>query len=130
MRIFLGATFIYAAVDKILDENFLQPDQPTSLKAQIEAFSQISPIGSYLPIVINNSVIFGVLVILSELIVGFLTLIGKAKFLAAIGGAVLSLSFWLVATWQVRPYFYAADPAYLAMWIVYALAVIPSKYSK
>ena len=130
MRIILGATFIYAAVDKILDESFLQPDQPTSLKAQIEAFGQISPIGSYLPIVINNSVIFGVLVILSELIVGFLTLIGKAKFLAAIGGAVLSLSFWLVATWQVRPYFYAADPAYLAMWIVYALAVMPSKYSK
>jgi len=130
LRLFLGITFIYAGLDKILDESFLQPEQPTSLKAQIEAFSQISPVGEYLPIVINNSVIFGVLVILAELTVGFLTLIGKAKFLAALGGVLLSLSFWLVATWQVRPYFYAADPAYLAMWVVYALAVFPKKYSK
>lgn len=127
MRLFLGITFIYAALDKILDENFLQPDSPTSLKSQIAAFSQISPIGEYLNIVINNSVIFGVLIILSELMVGALTLLGRAKFLAALAGALLSLSFWLVATWQVRPYFYAADPAYLAMWIVYAIAVLPKR---
>jgi thiosulfate dehydrogenase [quinone] large subunit len=130
LRLFLSITFIYAAVDKILDPNFLQPDAPTSLKSQIEAFSQISPIGQYLPIVINNSVVFGVLIILAELVVGTLTLIGRAKFLAATTGAAISLTFWLVATWQVRPYFYAADPAYLAMWIVYALAVIPKKRSR
>lgn len=126
----MGGTFIYAGVDKILDENFLQPTAPTSLRSQIEAFSQISPIGEYLNIVIENSVVFGVLIILLEISVGFLTLIGRAKFLAAISGAAMSLSFWLVATWQVRPYFYAADPAYLAMWVVYALAVIPKKYVK
>jgi thiosulfate dehydrogenase (quinone) large subunit len=127
LRLFLGITFIYAAIDKILDENFLQPESPTSLKSQVSAFSQISPIGEYLNIVINNSVVFGVLIILSEITVGTLTLLGKAKFIAALAGAFLSLSFWLVATWQVRPYFYAADPAYLAMWIVYALAVLPKR---
>ena len=130
MRLFLGLTFIYAGIDKILDESYLQPDQPTSLRAQIEAFSQISPIGNYLTVVVNNSVLFGILLILVELTVGFLTLIGRAKFIAALAGAFLSLSFWLVATWQVRPYFYAADPAYLAMWVVYALAVWPKKYSR
>ncbi len=130
MRLFLGITFIYAAVHKILDEAFLQPDSPASFKAQISAFSQISPVGEYLSLIINNSVVFGVIVILAELIIGTLTLIGRAKFLAAVGGIVLSLSFWLVATWQVRPYFYAADPAYLVMWIVYAISVIPKKYSR
>lgn len=74
--------------------------------------------------------IFGILLVLIELTVGFLTLIGRAKFIAALAGAFISLSFWLVATWQVRPYFYAADPAYLAMWVVYALAVLPRKYSR
>jgi thiosulfate dehydrogenase [quinone] large subunit len=108
----------------------LQPDNPTSFKAQISAFSQISPVGEYLSLIINNSVVFGVIVILAELTIGTLTLIGRAKFLAAVGGIVLSLSFWLVATWQVRPYFYAADPAYLVMWIVYAVSVIPKKYSR
>ena len=127
MRLFLGITFIYAAIDKILDETFLQPESPTSFRSQIEAFSQVSPVGDYLSIVINNSVVFGVLVILSEILVGALTLLGKAKFLAALAGAFLSLSFWLVATWQVRPYFYAADPAYLVMWIVYAVSVLPKR---
>ena len=127
MRLFLGITFIYAAIHKILGETFLQPESPTSFRSQIEAFSQISPVGDYLSIVINNSVVFGVLVILSEILVGALTLLGKAKFLAALAGAFLSLSFWLVATWQVRPYFYAADPAYLVMWIVYAISVLPKR---
>lgn len=130
LRLFLGITFVYAAVVKILDTSFLQPDAPSSLKAQVEVYSQISPIGQFLPIVINNSVIFGVLIILAELLVGTLTLVGRAKFLAALTGAGISLSLWLVASWQVRPYFYAADPAYLTMWIVYALAVVPKKRSR
>ena len=130
MRLFLGVTFIYAAVHKILDEAFLQPEDPTSFRSQIAAFSQISPIGEYLTIVINNSVIFGVIVILLEITIGALTLLGRAKLIAALAGALFSLSLWLVATWQVRPYFYAANPAYLAMWLVYALAVVPRKYSK
>ncbi|MGA0078135.1 MAG: TQO small subunit DoxD [Candidatus Nanopelagicales bacterium] len=130
LRLFLGGTFLYAGIYKILDEGFLQPEEPTSLRAQVEAFSQISPVSAYLSIVIDNSVLFGILIILIELTIGFLTLIGRAKFLAATAGIFLSLTLWLVATWQVRPYFYASNPAYLAMWVVYALAVVPKKYSK
>lgn len=130
LRLFLGITFFYAAVYKILDVNFLQPDAPTSLRSQIEAFAQISPVGQFLPIVINNSVIFGVLLIVAELLVSTLTLIGRVKFLAAASGAALSLTFWLVSSWQVRPYFEASDPAFLTMWVAYALAVIPKKRSR
>ena len=45
LRVFLGATFVYAGVDKLVDPNFLQATGPGSIGAQLDAFVRVSPIG-------------------------------------------------------------------------------------
>ena len=44
LRIFLGVTFVYAGVDKLIDPAFLQASGPGSIGAQLEAFIRVSPI--------------------------------------------------------------------------------------
>src|SRR6476646_2807489 len=44
LRAFLGATFVYAGLDKILDPAFLQATGPGSIGAQLDSFVRVSPI--------------------------------------------------------------------------------------
>jgi thiosulfate dehydrogenase (quinone) large subunit len=67
------------------------------------------------------------LIIAAEIGVGVFTLLGVGALLAALGGIALTLTLWLSTSWNVRPYFLAADPAYLALWSVYAVDLYRSR---
>lgn len=123
LRAFLGLTFIYAGWDKVSDPLFITQGFVDS----VTAYSQTSPISSLLTMAAERPEIFGWLIIISELAIGAFTLTGAAAFPAAAGGAALSLTLWLSSSWNVRPYFLAADPAYLVMWVVYALSLTRPK---
>lgn len=119
LRAFLGLTFIYAGWHKASDPNFI----PRGFTDSVGAFASTSPISSLLEIAVDSPTVFAWGIIAAEIGVGVFTLLGLAPLLAALSGIALTVVLWLSSSWNVRPYFLAADPAYLALWGVYALAL-------
>lgn len=119
LRAFLGITFIYAGWHKASDPNFIAQGFADS----VAAFASTSPISQVLDIALSAPELFAWAIIATEIGVGIFTLLGVAGLTAALGGVLLSLTLWLSSSWNVRPYFLAADPAYLALWSVYAIAL-------
>jgi thiosulfate dehydrogenase [quinone] large subunit len=117
LRLFLGVTFTKAGVDKFADRAFFDPAEPTSIAAQIAAFRQTSPLRPLLGIAADHATVVGVLMALGEIAVGVATLLGVRVRLAALGGALISLSLLLTVTWRTRPYYYGSDIVFLASWL-------------
>ncbi len=116
-RIFLGATFTFAGLQKLADPNFFDAKVATSFQGQLSLFRESSPIRGLLGPVASHAVLFGVLVALAEVAVGLGTLLGLWTRLAAAGGALLSLSFLLTVSWSTRPYYYGSDIVFLVAWL-------------
>jgi thiosulfate dehydrogenase [quinone] large subunit len=69
---------------------------------------------------------FGCAIAIGELAVGLGTLVGLLGRLAALGGALISLSLWLTVSWTATPYYYGNDLAYLMAWLPLVLAGTPT----
>jgi thiosulfate dehydrogenase [quinone] large subunit len=122
VRFFFGVTFVYAGLDKLLDPSFFDPSSPTSIAAQLAAFARVSPLAPLAKISEPFATPIGLLIALAEIAIGLGALTGLAYRLAALGGAALSLLFWLTASWATHPYYYGPDLPYAAGWLVLALA--------
>jgi thiosulfate dehydrogenase (quinone) large subunit len=123
LRLFLGVTFLYAGLDKLLDPSFFDPASPSGIRAQLEAFTHVSPLAPLIQAVaLPFPVAIGVLMALGEIAVGLGALTGLAYRLSAAGGAVISLTLLLTASWTVRPYYLGNDLPYLLGWVTLALA--------
>lgn len=127
LRIWLGATFLYAGWNKASDGAFFTPGSSRYIGSQLLGFSHGSPIGPLLRLASHQAAFVGWVTLLSEMAIGIAILLNVASLPAAIFGALLSLTLWLSSSWQVRPYFLASDPAYLVMWSAYALSLVPRK---
>ena len=121
IRAFFGATFLYAGLDKVLDPTFLDPTSPGSITAQLQAFARVSPLAPLVRLAEPWAPAVGVLIALAEIAIGLGALTGLAFRAAAVGGAALSLLFFLTASWTTHPYYYGPDLPYAIGWI--ALAV-------
>jgi thiosulfate dehydrogenase [quinone] large subunit len=122
LRLFLGATFVIAGLDKLLDPRFFDASSPTSIQAQMEAFVHLSPIGGLVQLGVPFAVLIGLAIAFAEIAAGLGALTGLAFRLAAGLGAVLSILFFLTASWATRPFYYGADLPYAAGWVTLALA--------
>lgn len=123
LRLFLGFSFIAASLYKLMDPEFFDPGKAGYIGTQIQGFAQGSPIGGFLSTVAEpNAMLFGIMVVAGEMAIGLATVFGLFSRLAAIFGMLLSLTFWLSATWQVQPFFYGADLPFAVGWLVLALA--------
>jgi len=122
LRIFLGVTFLYAGIDKLLDPRFFDATDPASITAQLAAFARDSPLSPLIKLVEPYALPIGLLIAVSEIAIGLGALSGLAFRVAAVGGAVLSLVFWLSASWATHPYYYGPDLPYAAGWLTLALA--------
>jgi thiosulfate dehydrogenase [quinone] large subunit len=123
LRLFLGATFVYAGLQKLTDSGFLQAGSRTYIGAQLQGFAPRSPIGGLLNwIGANVAIETGLIVIVVELVVGAAVLVGFRTRWFATAGAVLNLLLFLSATWDVFPYFLGSDSIYAAAWITLAIA--------
>ncbi|MEI7798517.1 MAG: TQO small subunit DoxD, partial [Actinomycetes bacterium] len=127
LRLWLGVTFTYAGIDKALDGGFLNPDATTYIGKQLAGFAQQSPISPLLNKMIEHATLVGAGTMVGEIAIGLATLFGVLPFLAAVAGAGLSAALWLSSTFHTTPYFLAPDTAYLIMWLVFALAILPRK---
>ena len=127
LRLWLGVTFTYAGIHKALDGGFLNPDATTYIGKQLAGFAQQSPISPLLNKMVEHATLVGAGTMVGEIAIGLATLFGVLPFLAAVAGAGLSASLWLSSTFYTTPYFLAPDTAYLIMWLVFALSVMPRK---
>ncbi|MGA4850735.1 DoxX family protein [Streptomyces sp. G5(2025)] len=125
LRIFLGVTFIYAGLDKLTDSTFMRADGADSIGATMEGVRDISAIPALVDLSLKNPVGFGYAIALGELVVGIGTLLGLFARIAALGGALISLSLWLTVSWSTEPYYYGNDLPYMFCWVPLVLAGAP-----
>jgi len=118
LRVLLGATFIYAGLQKLMSPGFFDPRGPASIYAQMSAAAQTSPIHALVAPLVPYSGLVGHAIALGEIGVGAGALIGLFTRPAAIGGAALSVSFWLTVNAHVHPYFFIPDIPWAALWVV------------
>ena len=123
LRLFLGVTFVYAGIQKVTDPQFFNPRATGYIGNQIIGFAHGSPIHSFLMnVVLPHSHFLGIAIILGEIAIGLGTLAGFLLRPAAFLGMLLSLMFFLSASWHVYPYFYGADIVFVFAWITMLLA--------
>lgn len=123
LRAFLGVTFVYAGIQKLTDPQFFRPSAPGYIGRQIASFAHGSPIsGLLLHTALPHATFFGALIAYGEIAIGVGTLVGLFARPAAAFGLLLSLIFFLSASWKVHPYFYGADIVFVFAWLSLALA--------
>lgn len=122
LRLFLGITFVYAGIQKLTDPQFFAPNANGYIGRQITAFAAGSPLrGLLLNVALPHAALFGSLVAWGELAIGVGALLGLLLRPAAFFGVVLSLLFFLSASWRVHPYFYGSDIVFLFAWLTLLL---------
>ena len=123
LRLFLGVTFIYAGLQKLTDPQYFNPKAVGYIGKQIIGFAHGSPLQNVLiRVAVPHAMLFGALVAYGELAIGLGALLGILLRPAAFFGLLLSLIFFLTASWHVFPYFYGADIVFVFAWITLLLA--------
>jgi thiosulfate dehydrogenase (quinone) large subunit len=123
LRLFLSITFLYAGIQKLTDPQFFNRSATGFIGKQILAFAHGSPIHNILlHVVLPHAVFFGAVIALGEMAIGIGTLVGILFRPAAFFGMLLSLLFFLSASWHVYPYFYGADIVFFFAWTPLLLA--------
>jgi len=116
LRVFLGGTFLYAGLSKILDTHYLDHTSPLGVHAQMLHAATTSPIGPLVSFAAEHPTVFGLAIAFGEIAVGLGTLLGLFTRVAALGGFLLALSFFLTVSWTTRPYYFGADIVFAAAW--------------
>jgi thiosulfate dehydrogenase [quinone] large subunit len=125
LRIFLGGTFLYAGIDKLTDPAFLAAGGTGSLGDMLRQVHDSAALPQLVELAQKSPVDFGYAIAIGELAVGIGTVVGLLGRLAAFGGAVISLTFWLTVSWSTTPYYYGNDLAYLMAWVPLIFAGAP-----
>jgi thiosulfate dehydrogenase [quinone] large subunit len=113
LRAFLGITMIYAGLLKFFDPNYLDPNSPNGVQQQMLASATTSPIGFLVSFTADHAAMFGLTIAFGELAVGLGVLLGLWTRIAAIGGFLLSMSFFLTVSWGTDPYFFGPDIVFM-----------------
>lgn len=122
LRLFLGATFIYAGLQKLANPNFFNSKSPISIHSQLVDATHTSPIAFLLSHLEKGATIVGLLIAFGEFAVGIGTLLGLWTRVAAIGGLLLSLSLFLTVSYHTSPYFTGADIVFFFAWMPFIVA--------
>jgi thiosulfate dehydrogenase [quinone] large subunit len=125
LRLFLGATFIYAGVDKFTDSAFLNGKGSGSLAQVLEASHDAAAIPAMIELAQNDPKTFGIAIAAGEIAAGLGALVGMWTRLAALGGMLISMSLWLTVSWASDPYYYGNDLPYMVLWIPLIFAGAP-----
>lgn len=123
MRLFLGISFLAAGFDKLADPAFLNPQASAYIGRQIAGFAVGTPLEGFLMnIAVPNADLFGIMVMGGEICIGVATLLGLLTRFSAAMGLLLNLTFFLSATWDIRPFYLGADLPYTIGWLTLMLA--------
>ena len=122
LRAFLGVTFCFAGLQKLANPSFFRSSTPGSFSEQLRGAIATSPLHHLLGVALHAPALVAVLISLGELAVGLGTLLGLLARVAAVGGLLLSLTFFLTISFNDRPYYYGADIVFLFAWTPFVLA--------
>lgn len=123
LRLFLGATFVYAGIQKLSDPGFLRPGAPTYIGTQLTSFASGSPGGFILrTFAIPHPTVAGVGVAILEIAIGLCAFLGLMTRYAAAGGLALNLLLFLTSSWHTSPYFLGPDIVFVFAWLPFVLA--------
>ncbi|WFB08918.1 DoxX family protein [Streptomyces sp. LX-29] len=125
LRLFLGVTFVYAGLDKLTTPGFFAATGVDSLGAQMRGVRDSAAVPWLVDLALKSPEGFGYAIAFGELAVGLGTLFGLLARVAALGGALISLSLWLTVSWRTEPYYYGNDLVYLMAWLPLVLAGAP-----
>ncbi|HVB05169.1 MAG TPA: Rieske (2Fe-2S) protein [Acidimicrobiales bacterium] len=122
LRAFLGVTFVFAGLQKLANQNFFSATAPGSFQEQLRGSILTSPLHHLLSPVLPLATLVAVVISLGEVAVGLGTLLGLFGRVAALGGLLLSLSFFLTVSFNDNPYYYGPDIVFLFAWTPFVLA--------
>ncbi|MEV0278145.1 DoxX family protein [Streptomyces sp. NPDC050610] len=125
LRVFLGVTFIYAGLDKLTDSAFLSDSGQGSIGELMRSVHGSAAVPALIDLALKSPAGFGYAIAFGELAVGIGVLLGILGRVAALGGALISLTLWLTVSWATEPYYYGNDLAYLMAWLPLILAGTP-----
>jgi thiosulfate dehydrogenase [quinone] large subunit len=121
LRAFLGVTFCYAGLQKLANRDFFQASNPASIQAQLRASALATPVGHLTAPIAHVAVLVGLVIAFGEIAVGIGTLLGLYARVAATGGMLLALSFFLTVSYNTSPYYYGPDIVFTFAWTTLAL---------
>jgi thiosulfate dehydrogenase [quinone] large subunit len=130
LRAFLGATFLFAGIQKFLDPNFLRPGGGDYIGTQLTGFANGTPAAPLMRALAQAPMLAGVGIALLEIAIGLGTLLGVAMLAAAFAGFAVNVTLWLSATWHTHPYFLGSDSIYAVAWLALALAIIEIEHDR
>lgn len=123
LRVFLGATFVYAGMQKLSDPGYLTPGAGTYIGTQLRQFAHGTPGGFLLrALALPHPGLAGVLAAVVELVIGLLVLAGWLTRSAALGGLAVNLLLFLTNSWKTQPYFLGSDIVFVFAWLPLVLA--------
>jgi len=122
LRAFLGVTFCYAGLQKLSNPQFFAAANPISIQSQMAAAVRRSPVHALIHPLTHIAVPIGIVLAVGELAVGMGTLVGLWTRVAAVGGAIISLSLLLTVSFHSSPYYTGADIVFLAAWAPFMVA--------
>jgi len=122
LRLFLGATFLFAGLQKLANPDFLRASSPLSIHAQLVGSTHTSPIGGLLNHLAGAANAIGVLVAIGEVAIGVGALLGLLTRVAAIGGVLVSFSLFLTISFHSHPFYTGSDIVFLFAWTPFVLA--------
>ncbi len=122
LRVFLGATFLYAGAQHLTDPSYFDPTRPGFIGRLIIQYAVGSPLHDFLLGVVEpHAVSFGYLVATGEVLIGLAVLSGLLFRIACVAGLALNLTFFLSATWTVFPFYFGSDIVFAVGWLTLLL---------
>ena len=122
LRAFLGFTFVFAGLQKVSDRQFFTAGAPGSIQLQLQASLRTSPVHFLVNLALHAPVAFGLVIALAEIGIGLGVALGLFGRVAAAGGMLLSLLFFLTVSFNTWPYYYGSDIAFFFAWTPLVLA--------
>ncbi len=122
LRAFLGFTFVFAGLQKVSDKQFFTAGAPGSIQLQLQASARTSPVHFLVNLALHAPVAFGLAIALAEIAIGLGVAFGLLGRVAATGGMLLSLLFFLTVSFNTWPYYYGSDIAFFFAWTPLVLA--------
>jgi thiosulfate dehydrogenase [quinone] large subunit len=122
LRLFLGATFLFAGLQKLANPAFFSSSSAISIHAQLEGSARTSPIHALVSHLVPVASAVGVIIAVGEVAIGVGILVGLWTRVAAIAGMALSFGLFLTVSFHASPYFTGSDIVFFFAWTPLALA--------
>ena len=129
LRLFLGVTFAFAGLQKIANPLFFNAKWSGSVQVQFATSARFSPLHGILSHLVGAAKPLGIVIALSEVTVGIGALLGLWTRVAALGGALLSLTLFLAVSFHTSPYYTGADVVFFFAWLPLIIGGAGSRWS-